>query len=672
MRYSSISVVTLFLISVLFVSCDNESPVDPLAPRACFEIAEQNLYAKVGVSFNSECTKNAVHYFWDFGDGSVSTDAMPTHIYAEKGDFTVTLIIEDAEGNSSEFSKKISLQASPFTEHAGYIDQAEVWAEGKHLVTSNVYVRQGSLTIMPGAEIYINKNRSIFIGDNATTTPNGALLTAKGTAAKPIVFKPASGIMQPGEWGHLFFTGKASLASEMDYCQVMYGGKTDSWFDYESGTYYNSYGLIDIINVGVEITNTEIKGAANFGVGLRGYGYFTQFDNNTLKENASYPISINIDRAHTIGTGNTFESTKGIYLHSQYYKQLNATWRNHSVPYILEGQKMVGSGTVEFETLTLEPGTTIAFKKGASLIVDGRLVAEGTASNPITFTSAETTKQPGDWVAIEGSANNVYKFCRFEYGGKENFQSHSRSLYVGSGSIVENCTVTDSKGRGIEIGGTLGTFTNNTITKCGTHGIVIGMRDFHKLNSTNIITETKGVLINAVGVFPSGDFVWEKRPYTLTMIGALNVYSTEGSMTLTFAPGLVLNLEQGATIQVGISGISPLPGVSSLIADGTTERIVLKTTDENVAANIGWGYITFDTRTTTASRLINCDLLNGGHTYDSWMGVIDCKGTVGAPIIKDCKIANTYNHAISLYNNATPVLENNTFENIAGEMIHNY
>jgi hypothetical protein len=79
-------------------------------------------------------------------------------------------------------------------------------------------------------------------------------------------------------------------------------------------------------------------------------------------------------------------------------------------------------------TLTIEPGTVIMFKKIDSngdgfgeneMYIRGEVVAEGTKEKPIIFTSAETDKKPGDWIAInmmvsEGK-RNVFKNCILEY-----------------------------------------------------------------------------------------------------------------------------------------------------------------------------------------------------------------------------------------------------------------
>jgi len=77
-------------------------------------------------------------------------------------------------------------------------------------------------------------------------------------------------------------------------------------------------------------------------------------------------------------------------------------------------------------TLRLSPGTTLRFafvdRDGdgvgdAGLHVAGRIEAVGRPVAPITFTSAESDPQPGDWqgLVFDNSAGNVFTDCRFEY-----------------------------------------------------------------------------------------------------------------------------------------------------------------------------------------------------------------------------------------------------------------
>jgi hypothetical protein len=71
------------------------------------------------------------------------------------------------------------------------------------------------------------------------------------------------------------------------------------------------------------------------------------------------------------------------------------TWTKDNV-YIVDGN----AGIPVSHTLTIEPGTVVRFDGYYILWVDGELVADGTAEEPIRFTSNFTNPDPGDWNAI--------------------------------------------------------------------------------------------------------------------------------------------------------------------------------------------------------------------------------------------------------------------------------
>ena len=115
-----------------------------------------------------------------------------------------------------------------------------------------------------------------------------------------------------------------------------------------------------------------------------------------------------------------------------------------------EGEYILG-GTVIIENggeLTIPAGTTIKATKGFSSYIlvaqGGKLYANGTSSQPVTFTSGEATKKAGDWggIILNGKApisgagaegtntanaeiNNAYK-----YGGSDRADNSGALTYV--------------------------------------------------------------------------------------------------------------------------------------------------------------------------------------------------------------------------------------------------
>src|SRR4029078_12397539 len=81
------------------------------------------------------------------------------------------------------------------------------------------------------------------------------------------------------------------------------------------------------------------------------------------------------------------------------------TWRKDFI-FRLRGYVYVTDGA----TLTIEPGTKIVSNKDSAGVLviyrDGKIIADGTSSSPIVFTSAEASPAPGDLggVVIAGQA----------------------------------------------------------------------------------------------------------------------------------------------------------------------------------------------------------------------------------------------------------------------------
>jgi len=148
----------------------------------------------------------------------------------------------------------------------------------------------------------------------------------------------------------------------------------------------------------------------------------------------------------------------------------NQTWTSDKT-YRLRGYVYVTNGA----TITIQPGTKIVSNKdsaGVLLIYRGaKIMADGTAANPIVFTSAESTPQPGDLGGVvlvgqattngnhsvlEGGVDPAYsvfggtndadnsgtlRYVRIEYAGKAvnpGDEINGLSLYaVGNGTTID-------------------------------------------------------------------------------------------------------------------------------------------------------------------------------------------------------------------------------------------
>lgn len=146
-------------------------------------------------------------------------------------------------------------------------------------------------------------------------------------------------------------------------------------------------------------------------------------------------------------------------------------WTVGNSPYIVTSTVQVA----EFAKLTIEPGVTVRFAQDASLNIEGSLIARGTQTQPITFTSNALQPNRGDWGQI------VF----YDYAKKTYYDSNNEYL---SGSIIENCVIEFGGGHALSTGAAI------LIAGCNIHdnkgGIyerpnVSGGRITHNLVSNN-------------------------------------------------------------------------------------------------------------------------------------------------------------------------------------------
>ena len=140
---------------------------------------------------------------------------------------------------------------------------------------------------------------------------------------------------------------------------------------------------------------------------------------------------------------------------------INTKWTLANSPYIVTGNILVSNGM----TLTIEPGVTVKFNSGLSMQIDGELIAQGTSSDSITFTS-NTLDSAGAWGYIYFSntssdaifQTNIYgnyiggsilEYCKIKYAGGANVTNNGALRLDGAHPFVNYCTIEFNSASGI-------------------------------------------------------------------------------------------------------------------------------------------------------------------------------------------------------------------------------
>ena len=125
-----------------------------------------------------------------------------------------------------------------------------------------------------------------------------------------------------------------------------------------------------------------------------------------VQDSIKFTTNSNIQDIKLIAYGQDFKLIKGEKLET-------TTWTSEK-PYLVYDYAFVDSSAV----LTIEPGTKIFFHKDAGLYVKGKIIADGSFAQPITFLSDRLEDGykniPDQWNGIilySGSHDNLFNFC---------------------------------------------------------------------------------------------------------------------------------------------------------------------------------------------------------------------------------------------------------------------
>ena len=345
----------------------------------------------------------------------------------------------------------------------------------------------------------------------------------------------------------------------------------------------------------------------------------------------------------------------------------DTTWNLAGSPYVVTSTVYVeklNAGSVT-PILTIDPGVTVSFNGGTSLIIGYNFAGElhAGAVSPAaaaTFTANGSTTA-GFWAGIKFWTNatsaSYIKNASIKYGGVTNATG---GIHVnGSSPTLQALTVQNNAGSGISISGgspsiSSSTISSNpvgivtwapatpslqTLTLSSNTGFAISQDCNQTLGTVSALTMT-GNGTNAVelrGGTVAANTTWKKAgsPYVIT-----NQVYVEGTPTpvLTIEAGTTVKVAPNTALYVGYN----TPG--DLQAIGTSSLPIVFTASSGTTAG-SWRAVSFNSHTVSTAKMVYVTVSYGGYPAYS-MGGIQIVGC--SPTLQNVTVSNNLYAGISI------------------------
>ena len=348
-----------------------------------------------------------------------------------------------------------------------------------YLVADNLSVPQNkTLIIEPGVTLKFYQNAGLTIG--------GTLL-AQGTETEKIIF---SNLIEKNYWQGISF-GSFSFGSALEWVEIKYArkgvGEAPAILVENASILFKNSILENYADRGIKLINSTstIERVSFLGAGIAtstvaldikkgnptvkncyfranrhgifvDQGAFPIVEGNNFEQNEK-PVFVTYNSTffpvfrNNKGSGNQIEAIliRGIIAE-------NSVWGANSLAYLIEDFIDVATNT----NLTVSPGAIVKFKTGAYLNIYGTLLAQGTETEKIIFTSISPPQ--ATWKRIyfsPESRNSILEHALISYGGG---YSGNASVYVKQTAVdFNNSEFSNSAAIGLYLQGSTSTVRNS-------------------------------------------------------------------------------------------------------------------------------------------------------------------------------------------------------------------
>lgn len=306
------------------------------------------------------------------------------------------------------------------------------------------YQINGSLTFATGSHLTVDPGVTVQFAQYTGLTLGGPL-TAIGTATAPISFVPLPTAPPPQVdwWNGLGFLGTAAApntGSVLRYVTVAGGGQ-DAGADIVLNETHVAIDHSTFKDSGVEairglsggyadIRDSTFSNNAGAAIWLRDPTPDSTLSNLTASGNGDNAIVLDASDAPAIPIVGSHE------------------WTAAGMPYEI-------AGTLDFGgQLIVDPGVTVQFRPGTWLTMGGRLVAEGSADQPIVFQGIAAHPQEWGGISLHGQAGAPNDGSSLSYvtisGANGSAGAGDLNLTFASAK-VSHSVLTNSRGDGVHV-----------------------------------------------------------------------------------------------------------------------------------------------------------------------------------------------------------------------------
>jgi len=530
------------------------------------------------------------------------------------------------------------------------------------------YILLETMTISNGTYISVDPGVVIKMSDVSIYVEGG--FKAQGTAQDKIIFTSTfddntgnpfdtngdgnATSPTPGNWDRIRFQETSDDAyCLIDNAEIRYGGDT---------YYYRRYSILEFSNASPTVSNTLIGQSAEWGLRIEGNSAPT-FDAVTI-QNCNYdPVVMSLTSNPSFSNMSFIANrTKGLaILEGTLSSDAILVSRNvagiENIAYVLNDYLTIASNA----KLTIDPKVVIK-STGGYIIVNGALIADGSETEKIVFTSINDDSSGGD--TNDDGNNSVpsagsWSGFSFQSSGLDSLNSltHVDVRYANYAiqftdckGLVENCVIEQSSGNGFRIIGSANPIIKNNeiynIKYTPVYMSMFAMPEFEGNTLANIG-------INAIEIKPetysqSDTFIFRSFAGYDSITYYLNgTYTINDGTTITIPAGMVFKSGWQDPSYYYNYSIANFSVNGKLLVEGTVEEPTVFTSfyDDEFGNPKDCG----NDGPATSSRWMN--------EWFAFNNVSDDASTVDHALLK---------YAVNGFklNSASPNITNNKFENI--------